>query len=488
MKQLVDGEPLPAQPPLPPQGMRLIADKSLQRQSNGQILIGGAPLRVVRLSAAGAVTLSEWLAGQPLNHDTPSRSLARRLLNANLVHPIFDPSFEPVVAPANDRDVTIVIPIYNDAAGLTTCLGSLRATLAGNVPIVVVDDASDNPAEITAIAERYQTRLVRHSTNKGPAAARNSGLAQVSTALVAFVDSDVEPSPQWLNQLVAHFKDPALVAVAPRVRSKPGDSLRERYETHHSPLDLGANPSLVGPKNPVSFVPAAALVAKVAAISAVGGFDAALRSGEDVDLIWRLIDGGGTVRYDPAVEVHHRPRESWPALLEQRRNYGASAVALGSRHGSRIAPAGTSVWSAVTFAAFASGHRLLGLGVFATSLLTLRHKLRSVPDSLITAVRLSAFNNLRASYGLGRAVSRVWWPCAVLLALAVRRSRPMIATAMLSPSLIDWLRGARPTRLWGSVALRLIDDFAYGTGVWQGVLSSKDATALKPVLQQSRPE
>lgn len=483
---------------LPPAGIRFVADASLDRRDNGRILIGGSPARVIRLSDAGATALSAWLDDQPLGDDTKSRSLARRLLNANLVHPIFDLVVAPESDPEDDLDVTIVIPVYNDARGLEQCLKILRPTSPSDLPIrrivgiVVVDDASDNSAEIAAIAERYQTHLVCHATNKGPAAARNSGLAQVTTPLVAFVDSDVELPRGSLNHLVEHFQDQVVVAVAPRVRSKGGHSLLQRYEAHHSPLDLGDNPALVGPTNPVSYLPAAALVAKVKAISAVGGFDAALRSGEDVDLIWRLIDDGGIVRYDPAAEVRHRPRDSWPALLNQRHSYGASAVALGNRHGSRIAPARLSVGSAATLAVLASGQRLLGIGVgvgmFAGSVLALKHKLRSIPDSLATATRLTTLGYLRASYGLGRALLRVWCPLALLLALLVPRTRPIIVATTLAPLLSDWLGGSQPAGFCRSLALRLIDDIAYGTGVWQGVLKTKDTTALKPVLQQSRPE
>ena len=70
-----------------------------------------------------------------------------------------------------------------------------------------------------------------------------------------------------------------------------------------------------------------------------GGFDPALRYGEDVDLIWRLAADGRVIRYDPSIVVRHRPRPGWRAWFRQRIAYGSSAASLAERHGEAMAPA-----------------------------------------------------------------------------------------------------------------------------------------------------
>ena len=478
--ETLPNEMLPNETPpnemLPPAGIRLVADTALDRRDSGRLLIGGAPLRIIRLSDAGAKIFGEWLNGEPLADTGQARRLARRMLDAGIVH--------PVVAPVTDRDLTdttVVIPAYNDADGLARCLGSL-----GDLPVIVVDDASDNSAEIAALCEQHGAQLIRHHVNGGPGAARNTGLAAATTSLVAFVDTDVELWPGWLNHLVGHFEDLRVAAVAPRIRSRPGDSPLERYEQDRSPLDLGDRRALVAPRNPLSYVPAAVLVTRVDAISEIGGFDAEIRTGEDVDLVWRLVAGGGLVRYDPAVNVEHRPRESWRALLEQRRSYGSSAANLGARHGSCVAPARCSRWSAAAWGAAAVGHPLVGLGAAAGSAAALKRKLGPLPDSLAVTVRLAGTGHLHAGYGIARAVARVWWPLAVLIALTRPRARPLVVAAMLGPSLLDWIRGLRPSGLIRTLALRLADDLAYGAGVWQGVVCTRDATSLIPEFSDPR--
>ena len=461
---------------LPPAGIRLVADTAMDRRDSGRLLIGGAPLRLIRLSETGAKTFDAWLNGEPLADTRQERRLARRLLDTGIVH--------PVVAPVADHglaDTTVVIPVYNDAGGLARCLDSL-----GGLPVVVVDDGSENSAEIATLCAQHGARLIRHYVNQGPAAARNTGLESSTTSLAAFVDADVELRPGWLNHLVGHFEDPRVVAVAPRIRSRPGDSLLENYEQHCSPLDLGERRALVAAGNPVSYAPAAALVAKVDAITEIGGFDAEMRTGEDVDLVWRLVAGGGLVRYDPAVEVKHRPRGGWRAFLDQRRSYGSSAADLRARHGSHVAPARCSHWSAAAWAAAAAGHPLVGLAAAAggTAALNrkLTRKLAALPDSTAIAIRIAGAGHLHAGYGIARAVARVWWPPAILIALIRPQTRTLIAAAMVGPSLLDWIRGQRPTGLLRTLAIRLVDDFAYGAGVWQGVIRTKDARSLIPEL------
>ena len=55
----------------------------------------------------------------------------------------------------------------------------------------------------------------------------------------------------------------------------------------------------------MAYVPTATLLARDAAVREVGAFDERMAFGEDVDLIWRLVEGGHTIRYEPAATVTH---------------------------------------------------------------------------------------------------------------------------------------------------------------------------------------
>ena len=88
----------------------------------------------------------------------------------------------PVVAdavPADDEvaDVTVVVPVRDRPRQLARLLSALPPSL----PVLVVDDGSRGPGPTRAVAAEFGARLLRHQVSRGPAAARNTGLARVRT-------------------------------------------------------------------------------------------------------------------------------------------------------------------------------------------------------------------------------------------------------------------------------------------------------------------
>jgi mycofactocin glycosyltransferase len=338
----------------------------------------------------------------------------------------------------------------------------------------MVDDASVPP--LTAMPGH---RTIRLSTNSGPAAARNAGLSEVATPLVAFVDTDVDLSDGWLDALLAHFSDPLVALVAPRVAARPGLTTLARYEWTRSPLDLGAEPARITAGTRVGYVPGAALLARADALRAIGGFDETLRYGEDVDMVWRLIGAGHRCRYEPAATVHHRPRSTLSAWVCQRMTYGRSAAALGSRHPGAVAPVRMSGWSAAVWALLLLRRPRAAAMVAIGTTAALHRKLDDIPTT--ESVRLAGLGHLYAGRQLACAITRVWWPLAPVVFAFGRRTRlPLIASAAVPP-LIDWL-GNRKLDPLRYAALHLADDVAYGTGVWIGAVEQRNAGALWPKL------
>jgi glycosyltransferase involved in cell wall biosynthesis len=156
-----------------------------------------------------------------------------------------------------------VIPIRDRPEHLERLLAALKG-----MRCIVVDDASTDPGRTRDIAQRAGVRLVALTTNSGPAAARNAGLAQVSTPLVAFIDSDCVPTTGWLEPLLGHFDDPMVAAAAPRIvpLSPRRATALSRYEAVRSSLDLGDAGGLVRPLSRLPYVPSAALMVRREAV------------------------------------------------------------------------------------------------------------------------------------------------------------------------------------------------------------------------------
>lgn len=435
-------------------GTTLTLDASVRRR--GSLLLGGSPLRLVRLGQGGARLLDRWLGGEPVGETERERDLARRLVEAGLLHPQPPPGPSPA-------DVTLVVPVKDNAAGVRRLLDA-TAELAATI---VVDDGSATPlAEAT----------VRHERPRGPAAARNAGSALASTPLVAFLDADTVPEPGWLDAVLAQFSDENVVAVAPRVRSTPGNGALADYEASRSSLDLGPHPAPVRPMSRVSYVPSAALVVRRQALSAVGGFDTGLRFGEDVDLVWRLLRVG-SVRYEPSATVTHDPRGALLPWLRQRFEYGTSAAPLSRRHPGLLSCARLSVWSAASWALLVAGRPLPALGLAAGTAALLPRKLRGRGVPVTESLRLAGLGHLGAGRLLAEATRRAWWPATML----TRRSRMALLAALL-PCVAE---SVNHSPAW--LALRVADDLAYGAGVWAGCVRHRTLAPLLPQFTEATP-
>ncbi|MEJ6740211.1 MAG: hypothetical protein QNL59_06740 [Actinomycetota bacterium] len=87
-------------------GLHVIADPSLQQRERGTVLIGGSPLRIVRISEKGADLVDALLDGAPVPPGKGATSLVRRLLDGGLLQPV------PQSTPFTTADVTVVIPVH----------------------------------------------------------------------------------------------------------------------------------------------------------------------------------------------------------------------------------------------------------------------------------------------------------------------------------------------------------------------------------------
>lgn len=449
----------------PAGGARLLLDRSARVVDGGRALLGGSPLKLFRLTEHGARLVEQIRAGADLG--TGHAALTDRLLDAGVVHPIPAPGTGPSV-----DDVTLVVPAHDVPPERLVAL----IAASGVRRTIVVDDASRSPVDPPAGAE-----VVRLDLNRGPAGARNAGLVEVRTPLVAFLDADTEPVDGWLDVLLPHFADERVGLVAPRTMSTPGPSTLARYEQWRSPLDLGPEPARVRAGTRVSYVPAAAMVARAAAVHGIGGFDERLRYGEDVDLVWRLDEAGWRVRYDPRSVVHHQPRSGRGAWARQRAGYGSAAALLERLHPGAVTPVRMNRWS---LAAWATGvvSPVAGVAIAGATTVALARKLRNVDQPWHLAGRLAGLGHLYAGRILASAMTRTWLPFALAAALVSRRARRILVASAIVPPVVDWVRDRPDVDLPRAVALRVTDDVAYGTGVWRGIRRERSLAAIRPRL------
>lgn len=499
---------------------------------SGELLFGGSPWGLARLSVPARSWARHVLragAGPVAPRDEVERATARLLVDRGLALPVLPPR-----TPRRE-EIEVVVPVYGSAGSLARLLSALDGNSPdGDSPdgdagrgtgaprVTVVDDGSAGPEarEIARVCADHGARLVVLPENLGPGGARNAGLAATTAGLVAFLDADTLPSPDWLDLLVPHFTDPVVAAVAPRVRgavSGPGiGSLLERFEARRGGLDLGSHARRVAPGGQIGYVPTAAMVVRRSALPDPP-FEPGLRVGEDVDLVWRLVEAGWTVRYLPAVEVHHEVRSGLTAWALRHAAYGSSAVPLERRHPGRLAPAtlGWPFLSLLSGALLMSGGgtwpRALGTAAAVVGIAVQggtqvrRFRDRGLPVS--AGVEIALLGLRSEATAIGNALRREWWPLgAAALALScapvprVRKAACAVVVLGLLPTVPDTAHAARHHwQCWRApgagapehdagipldpvrhLALRLGADAAYGTGVILTALRSRSLAVMRP--------
>jgi mycofactocin glycosyltransferase len=467
-----------------PDGFAVQVDRRVRVLGDGSTLLGGSPTRLLRLAPAAQDMLSD---GRLKVRDEVSAQLARTLLDATVAHP------RPAGGPSH-RDVTVVVPVRDNAAGVRRLVSALRG-----LRVIVVDDGSQRPIEPQDfIGAHCDIEVLRHARSKGPGAARNTGLAACNTDFVAFMDSDVSPRRGWLEALLGHFCDPTVALVAPRIIGlSQGENAVARYEAVHSSLDLGQREAPVLPHSTVSYVPSAAIICRCTAIRGVGGFDETLMSGEDVDLCWRLIEAGARLRYEPIAQVAHDHRTELRDWIARKAFYGGSAAPLSVRHPDKTAPVVISGWALTAWILMALGTSLTQLASIVIALLTGRRiarAMRTAETSPRDVLAVASRGLWSAALQLASALCRHYWPLALLAAMVSRQCRRVVLVAAVMDGVVDWLRrrdatgdDAQPIGLLTYLVLKRIDDLAYGMGLWRGVLRERNLRALKPQIRTQPP-
>ncbi|AEF42799.1 mycofactocin biosynthesis glycosyltransferase MftF [Hoyosella subflava] len=458
--------------PRPADSVRVKLHRDVRVYGDTSILMGGEPLRALRLKPQA----SRLISNRELRvNDALSRSLAERLVSAGLASTVTETLPEASLA-----DVTVIIPVKDRSDELDRALSAIT----GAVATIIVDDGSDEPQKVAAVAVKHGAHLVALPVNQGPAAARNAGLREVTTPFVAFADSDVAVTPDALALLLRHFADDRIAVAAPRIVGRAGTNWIARYEAACSSLDLGPEPALVKPGSRIAWLPSACFAARVAALA--DGFDERLRCGEDVDLMWRLAEKW-RIRYDPSVHAMHEHRdELWP-WLARKKFYGTSAAPLASRHGDVVAPAVLTPWIGAVSGLLLVQRKwsvtllavLLAItGYRASCLLEAPPQTRAEIGARL-AVRLLTGSATQAS----ALLVRHWWPIALTSALFSRRARRALLLAVLTDGLTEYRHTKPQLDPVRFLVARRLDDLAYGSGVWAGAIRQKAPRALLPRMR-----
>ncbi|MDR3520800.1 MAG: glycosyltransferase [Acidocella sp.] len=113
--------------------------------------------------------------------------------------------------------LAVVVPVYRDIGVTKACLAALQAALPANTEVIVIDDATPEPALaawLDGLAQAGRIKLIRHARNLGFPAAVNSGLQAAGGRDVLLLNSDTLVPPGAIERLAEAAYQAADIASA----------------------------------------------------------------------------------------------------------------------------------------------------------------------------------------------------------------------------------------------------------------------------------
>lgn len=184
----------------------------------------------------------------------------------------------------SEKQLSIVVIGRNESAHLASCFQAIQSMTfpVEKRELIYVDSAStDNSVEI---AKQYGAHIITISQQEDPSAAlaRNKGWHQAKGEFVLFIDGDTAIEPKFVHEALPSFSDPRIAIVCGALRE-----LHPDHSLYNKVLDLDWN-------HPPGVIPSCggnALIRR-SVLEELGGFDSALKAGEEPEMCKRIRDKG----------------------------------------------------------------------------------------------------------------------------------------------------------------------------------------------------
>jgi glycosyltransferase involved in cell wall biosynthesis len=216
-------------------------------------------------------------------------------------------------------EVSVIIPVGRDAAGLAVTLESIKKQQwdTSKVEVIVCNDGGG--LEISDVIEQFECTEAKLATNRGSYAARNAGLKIARGRVLAFLDADETVTKDWLESGIAALEGADYVGGRILVPTGPDSSFWERVDAAF------AFPVASYLRNWL-YAPTANLFVKRRVFEEIGGFDEALKSGGDREFGMRVASHNLVQRYCEQAAVFHPARDFREQLRKIRRTSRGNAT------------------------------------------------------------------------------------------------------------------------------------------------------------------
>jgi GT2 family glycosyltransferase len=234
--------------------------------------------------------------------------------------------------------VSVVVCSLNGSATIRDTMEGLSRLCYPDYEVIVVNDGSTDATP--DIVSEYDVTLIS-TENRGLSNARNTGWQEARGEIIAYIDDDAYPDPDWLKYIAYTFMTTGYAGVGGPNFAPPGDG----------PIaDCVAN----APGRPVQVllsdteaehIPGCNMAFKRSVLEAINGFDPRYRAaGDDVDLCWRIQARGWKIGFHAGALNWHHCRNSHAMYLKQQQGYGKAEALLEEKWPDKYNTAGHFTW------------------------------------------------------------------------------------------------------------------------------------------------
>ncbi|MEQ7125428.1 bifunctional polysaccharide deacetylase/glycosyltransferase family 2 protein [Actinopolymorpha sp. B11F2] len=214
--------------------------------------------------------------------------------------------------------VSVVVPAYNEAAGIAATVRSLVATrYPGRVEVIVVDDGSTDGTGHIAARLRLPGVTVIRQANAGKPSALNTGIARARSGILILVDGDTVFEPHTIERLVRSFADPRVGAVSGNTKVGNRRGLLGRWQHIEYVIGFNLDRRMFDVWACMPTVPGAIGAFRREALASVGGISDDTLA-EDTDLTMAICRAGWRVVYEEKARAWTEAPSSLRQLWRQR--------------------------------------------------------------------------------------------------------------------------------------------------------------------------
>lgn len=205
--------------------------------------------------------------------------------------------------------ISVIIPVFNGADTIASCLQSVFQSDCSDFEVIVVDDGSTDDTMKHVID--FNCRIVALETNHGPAEARNHGARKAKGDILFFLDADITIESNTLTEIILTFHERKNLGglFCSYQKNTPVQNFISKYKNilHHYTHQISREEA-------VTFCSGFGAIKRDVFLS-LGGFDPNVRFLEDIELGYRLHRAGHSILLKKNVQLTHHKHYSFRDLI-----------------------------------------------------------------------------------------------------------------------------------------------------------------------------